>query len=164
MRTLIYKMKHEGDPNQSTGVFGCYGCMGRVRGWAFDAVIGIGGIGAEATASGLNGKLTWIGVGAHKAPTDTKPLVLFDHFIYFGQNGLNFRAIAPTIAARMYDRNTRSVTDVGFSSAERDEVAKILVMADGAPSSPRKKQQGTGELRTKRCGVQRCRAARERCR
>lgn len=135
MTTLVYKRTHEGDPNQSTGIFGCNGCMGRVRAWTFDAVIGVGGIGAEATSNGLKGKLTWIGVGAHKTPNDKKPLVTFDHFLYLGQTGPDFRTVAPNLAKRMYDRNTRATTDARFTPEEREEVASILTMAgENGPS------------------------------
>ncbi len=40
MRTLIYKRTHSGDPDPETGVFGNHDCMGRVKDWQFDAVIG----------------------------------------------------------------------------------------------------------------------------
>jgi len=46
-KTLIYKRTHTGDPHREVGVFGENGCMRRVRGYKFDAVIGIGGIGPE---------------------------------------------------------------------------------------------------------------------
>ena len=39
MRTLIYKRTHPGDPD-AKGRFGIYDCMGRVRAWDFEAVIG----------------------------------------------------------------------------------------------------------------------------
>ena len=50
MRVLVYKRTHNGDPDTS-GCFGVYDCMGAVRDWEFDAVIGVGGIGPEARAS-----------------------------------------------------------------------------------------------------------------
>jgi hypothetical protein len=46
MRTLVYKMTHIGDPSPATGVWGDTGCMGIVRGYEFDAVVGIGGTSA----------------------------------------------------------------------------------------------------------------------
>lgn len=46
MRTLIYKRTHPGDPDE-TGRFGIHDCMGKVRSWQFDAVVGEGGIGPE---------------------------------------------------------------------------------------------------------------------
>jgi hypothetical protein len=39
MRILTYKRTHVGDPDQD-GRFGIYDCMGRVRNYPFDAVIG----------------------------------------------------------------------------------------------------------------------------
>ena len=42
MRTLIYKRTHPGDPDEK-GRFGICDCMGRVRAWDFEAVIGVGG-------------------------------------------------------------------------------------------------------------------------
>jgi hypothetical protein len=136
--------------------------MGRVRAWAFDAVIGVGGIGAEATSNGLKGKLTWIGIGAHKPANDKKPLVTFDRFLYLGQAGPSLRTIAPNIAARMYDRNTRATTDAEFLSVEREEVARILTTAGGLGPSLQKQSGTQDELRTKRCSVRRCRSVKER--
>ena len=43
MVTLVYKMTHKGDPDPDLGHWGVEDCMGRVRGFKFDAVIGIGG-------------------------------------------------------------------------------------------------------------------------
>ena len=42
MRTLVYKRTHSGDPDPASGVFGNNNCTRSVRGWNFDAVIGIG--------------------------------------------------------------------------------------------------------------------------
>ena len=39
MRTLIYKRTHPGDPGPE-GQFGIHGCMGQVRTWGFEAVVG----------------------------------------------------------------------------------------------------------------------------
>jgi hypothetical protein len=91
MRTLIYKRTHKGDPD-SNGQFGIRTCMGRVRGYAFDAVIGIGGIGAEAIREGISRKITWIGIGAKKRSVRNArdPVVTFDHFILFDETGLDF--------------------------------------------------------------------------
>lgn len=58
MRTLIYKRTHHGDPDE-TGQFGIHDCMGRVRTWDFDAVIGVGGQGPEPRSHGLDGKVNW---------------------------------------------------------------------------------------------------------
>jgi len=52
MRILIYKRTHIGDPDAKCQ-FGNQGCMGRVRGFAFDAVIAwaesVGGLSRRAS-------------------------------------------------------------------------------------------------------------------
>jgi hypothetical protein len=136
MKTLIYKRTHTGDPAPETGVFGCHNCMGHVRGWRFDAAIGVGGIGAEAERNGIKGKLTWIGVGASKTGDHTKPLVTFDHFVHFGEAGTLLRTVAPNLAKRMYDRNIRATTDSAFLPDECREVTSILDMARASGPSP----------------------------
>src|SRR6266487_386945 len=65
MRILVYKRTHNGDPD-SNGCFGIDDCMGMVRYRPFDAVIGIGGIGSDAQANGIAGKVNWIGIGPRK--------------------------------------------------------------------------------------------------
>jgi hypothetical protein len=96
MRTLIYKRTHHGDPDPA-GRFGTYDCMGRVRSWKFDAVIGVGGIGAEPVTHGLAGKVNWIGIGPHRADAPGKrgPIVTFDHFLFYGAGGPLFAPLAP---------------------------------------------------------------------
>jgi len=136
MKSLIYKQKHTGDPSPETGVFGCDNCMGHIRAWAFDATIGVGGIGAEAEQNSLKAKLTWIGVGVLKTGDPCKPLVTFDKFLHLGERGPSLRVIAPALAKRMYDRNTRATTDAHFSPYERREIATILEMAKASGPSP----------------------------
>ena len=71
MRTLVYKRTHIGDPNDQ-GEFGCNGCMGGVRNWDYDAVIGIGGQSEKPLKWGIARKLTWIGIRPHKASVPGK--------------------------------------------------------------------------------------------
>ena len=57
MRILIYKRTHTGDPDPEHGIFGeaadeATDCMGKVRGYGFDAVIGVGGTGLEPQSQG----------------------------------------------------------------------------------------------------------------
>ena len=123
MRTLLYKRTHTGDPDDG-GRFGIHGCMGRVRAWDFEAVIGVGGLGAEPTSHGIDGRVTWIGIGPHRhAAKDRRgPLVTFDHFLYYGEQGPLFRNIAPALANRMlYDNNARTLMD-SLSREEQREV------------------------------------------
>lgn len=135
MRVLVYKRTHTGDPDES-GTFGCNGCMGTVRGWEFDAVIGIGGIGREPQVEGIAYKLTWIGIGPHKrmVPGKRDPEVQFDHFVLFDEKGEDFRKLAPKLAKRMYENGIRVVLH-DLSAAELAEVATIVKRAKNAPPS-----------------------------
>jgi hypothetical protein len=135
MRTLIYKRTHNVDPDDA-GVFGCRDCMGRVRGWAFEAVIGVGGNGGEAQRSGIAEKLTWIGIGPHKSYSGelNGPLVTFDRFLLLGAQGPALGSLAPNLAARIYGRNVRVIMG-GMNDEERREAQSILSLAARAPPS-----------------------------
>jgi hypothetical protein len=138
MRTLIYKRTHSGDPN-ADGEFGVYDCMGRVRAWEFDAVIGIGGVGDEPARHGLSGKVNWIGIGPHKRFVAGKrgPIVTFDRFRLYGDRGPDFAQRAPTLSRRIYERNIRALVNT-VSDREIDEVARLLrLAAKSAPSAAR---------------------------
>jgi hypothetical protein len=110
MPTLVYKRTHNGDPD-SLGCFGIRDCMGSVRSWPFDSVIGVGGQGAEAESYGIARKLSWIGVGAHKTYVRgmDNPTVTFDQFRDFGADGPLLQSIAPNLARRMYVKKARAV-------------------------------------------------------
>jgi hypothetical protein len=135
MRTLIYKRTHHGDPDV-TGQFGIYDCMGRVRAWNFEAVIGVGGVGAAPTSRGLGGKVNWIGIGPHKraAAGRRAPIVTFDHFLFLGSKGPEFETLAPHLAERIYLKNVRALMK-GLTPEEQAEVDKILALAKRAPPS-----------------------------
>lgn len=135
LRTLVYKRTHTGDPD-SSGRFGIHGCMGRVRAWSFDAVIGVGGIGSEPTSYGIDGLVTWVGVGPHRSPAkDTRgPLLTFDHFVLFDQAGPALHEIAPHLARRMYEHGVRTLLHP--SAAEAREISRLLLLASNAPPSP----------------------------
>src|SRR5262249_39095437 len=137
MRTLIYKRTHPGDPVE-LGRFGIWDCMGRVRDFDFYAVIGIGGIGAEARSYGIDGKLNWIGIGPRKAPSRFgrgRPLVRFRHFRYFGEDGPDLRTVAPTLAKRMYSKYAPRFVLDSFRHGEAGDIARLLTLADDAPPS-----------------------------
>jgi hypothetical protein len=95
METLIYKRTHNGDPDPASGVFGCNHWMGQVRGYLYDAVIGIGGISAWPQREGIAGRLTWISIGPHKSGGLKNPQVTFDHFRHYGPAEEFIREIAP---------------------------------------------------------------------
>jgi hypothetical protein len=151
MRILVYKRTHNGDPDQN-GCFGAYDCIGAIRDRDFDAVIGVGGIGQEARANRIAGKVNWIGIGPHKTYTPGKrgPEVTFDQFRDFVTDGPDFRRLAPTLAERMYSLNIRHVMD-DLSEQEYNEVIEILKMAEEIPSSTRQQP-----LRKRTCPPRRC--------
>lgn len=157
-RTLIYKRTHNGDPDPTTGVFGNKDCMGQVRMWPFDSVIGVGGIGHNPQRNGIAEKLTWIGIGPHRnKPKNIRlrgPYVTFDHFMYFGKKGPFLKIKAPALARRMYEKNIRQIMD-SLSDEERKEVKEILDIARDAP--PSNQLKGVSYLESKKTGRQ-CRS------
>jgi hypothetical protein len=152
MRVLVYKRTHTGDPDPETGTFGCNGCMGGVRGWDFEAVIGIGGIGAEPLSYDIAGKVTWIGIGPHHIDVGDNhgPGVQFEHFVLDDTKGKNFRKLAPKLSKRMYDDGIRVVLH-DLNDAERAEVAGILKLAKNAPPSPGLKATSRGSRSVSKC-------------
>ena len=131
MRTLVYKRTHPHDPGEC-GCFGIEDCMGRIRAWEFDAVIGVGGNGIEAQSHNINGKVNWIGVGAHKHKPRRGyrgPLVTFDHFVLFEADGPNFRELAPHLAKRIYSTKGRC-SFIRFNKVEQAEVSRLLKFAE----------------------------------
>jgi len=135
MRTLIYKRTHSGDPDPPSGIFGCHNCMKRVRGWNYDAVIGVGGRGAQPRSWGIAERLTWIGIGPTKRPSEFgHPSVTFDHFLYYGEKGPILADLAPELASHIYANNVRVLMDK-VSTSERQEIDGILDLARSAPPS-----------------------------
>jgi hypothetical protein len=65
LNTLVYKRTHTGDPCES-GIFGCHDCMGQVRSWSFDAVIGVGGKSPRSGDEGIARKINWISINPSK--------------------------------------------------------------------------------------------------
>lgn len=114
--------------------------MGVVRGYSYDAVIGIGGSGGEARANGIAYKLNWIGVGPHRheCPGGRGPLVTFDRFVSFEDQDLDLRIIAPDLAQRMYvTRPARLIFDESLSPAEQTDVKRLLKRIKNSPPSVR---------------------------
>jgi hypothetical protein len=107
--------------------------MGRIRSRDFTAVIAFGGKGSF----GIDGRITWIGLGAYQLPPGSAfnglpdpyvdlraPLIAFKHFMNFGNSGPQIRNCLPNIA--LPHRSPMIVT--GADS--------ILAMAIDAPKSP----------------------------
>jgi hypothetical protein len=133
MQTLIYKRTHSGDPDPETGVFGNHDCMGSVRAWKFDAVIGVGGIGSEPTNHGIAGRLTWVGIGPKRLlgePDQSNgrgPRLRFEHFLYLGESGPLLRDQYPTLASRMYNKKVRVLKHSPLA-ADEDQKNKIAAL------------------------------------
>lgn len=125
MRILTYKRVHTGDPDE-TGVFGVNDCMKQVRDLAFDAVIGIGGTSAEPRSYHIDGKITWVGIGAHKqrGPWPAS-VVTFDIFVLVDSDGPTVVSMAPHLARRMYEGKVRYMT-TGYSAEEKADAERIL--------------------------------------
>lgn len=133
MRILIYKRTHTGDPD-ITGLFGVNGCMGSVRGFEYDAVIGVGGIGSEARSYGIDGRITWVGVGPTKEwakpGTDPRgPIVRFDKFRIWDASGPHLHGLAPMLARRIYERRARYILG-SLSSVEQQEAEEVLKLIE----------------------------------
>ena len=113
--------------------------MGSVRGRKFDAVIGIGGIGAKPKRNGVAGRLTWIGIGPRKVydpDCPNSPRVKFDHFWHQGERGPVLEQRYPALAWRMYDRNVKVHMHLAPDTPKLDrDVEKILRLAMAAPPS-----------------------------
>ena len=134
MRTLVYKRTHHGDPGPE-GRFGISDCMGRVRTWDFEAVIGVGGSSAKPKKEGLAYLVNWIGIGPLVSGQNERgPILKFEHFKFYGNHGPDFRDLAPDLSKRMYLNNVRVVMK-SLSKKEQKEVQSILAMAKNAPPS-----------------------------
>ncbi len=131
MQILTYKRTHTGDPDDR-GIFGVNGCMGMVRAYKYDAVIGVGGIGAEPKGYGIDGKITWVGVNP-KVLTGTgePPQIAFEYFVLFDALGPELHSLAPNLAQRMYQGKVRYLLK-SYSPSEQREADGIVQWAKAA--------------------------------
>ena len=137
MNTLIYKRTHTGDPNNN-GIFGCDGCMGRVRRWAFNAVIGVGGKRPRPGSEGIALKVTWIGINPRETenPTRRGPRLKFEYFRPWDEDGPYFKTLAPNLFRYMFeDQHVRVVMSRSLPSKMQEEVTKILRLAENHRST-----------------------------
>lgn len=128
MRILIYKRTHPGDPNLA-GEFGINDCMGQIREFNFDAVIGVGGKGAEPQQYGISHKINWVGIG--KVPHKNRlnhnraKSFTFTYFLLLENQGPKLQEFAPQLAKRLYSKNARFVFQ-DLSVEEKKEAENIL--------------------------------------
>lgn len=148
MTTLVYKRTHPGDPGED-GVFGNEGCMGRVRGYDFDAVIGVGGIGSEAKSYRIDGKINWIGIGAHVVGTCFRgyPQIAFEHFALFEDLGEPISSRAKELERRFCHQKAPryALNDFG-----KKELAEINLLLESVKNSPPSKGL-FGTMRARKC-------------
>jgi hypothetical protein len=126
MRILTYKRTHVGDPDQD-GRFGIYNCMGRVRNYPFDAVIGVGGNGQEPKSFAIDRKINWVGINPEKilSPDGEGVEVTFEKFVLLEEHGPLLETLAPSLARRMYEGGARILLN-NYSDREHREATAIL--------------------------------------
>lgn len=133
MRILTYKRTHTGDPDEGGG-FGIKDCMGRVRNWNFDAVIGVGGIGPEPRSHDIEGRVTWLGRNPawHPHPLGYGQIVTFASFVLLDSSGPRLVGLAPLLARRMYEKGARVLLK-SYSAEEKAEAEVLLeTLLDGS--------------------------------
>lgn len=133
MITLVYKMTHAGDPDPDLGCWGVKDCMGHVRGFNFDAVIGIGGRSWWTNQTNRAGEIIWIGIGPQKSGQGQRgPKLGFAHFRPFDEGELPLREIAPKLVKAIHKCRFKLY---GFSQIEQQEIERILELAKEAKPS-----------------------------
>ncbi|MDN7445671.1 hypothetical protein QZM64_41655 [Burkholderia cepacia] len=146
-KILVYKRTHTGDPNES-GLFGCNDCMGQVRNWSFDHVIGIGGTSPWRGDEGIAKKVNWIGMGrkAYDITPNGHAIWAFEHFILLNENGPLLQSDYPLLYEHMLETNRRVIKSDSVFEDMFAELMTILHLASGAPPSP---VLGKGKIATK---------------
>jgi hypothetical protein len=132
-RVLIYKRNHTGDPD-SNGIFGCGDCMGRIRGYRYDAVIGIGVSDPWPGHEGIASRISWVGVGPRRIGIHRNrgaPLIRFDRWKVFNSGGKVLRSFAPHLATHFYAKHRRYFFSDGLSDDIQREIGRILRLARG---------------------------------
>src|SRR6266481_925955 len=126
MRILTYKRTHIGDPDER-GRFGIYDCMGSVRDYEYDAVIGIGGLGSEPKTFGIDRKINWVGIKPTKRRSRNfrGGVVRFEYFRRWESQGPLLETLAPLLAKRMYAKGARLLL-TGYTADEQAEAERIL--------------------------------------
>jgi hypothetical protein len=137
MNTLVYKRTHTGDPDES-GIFGIHDCMGQVRGWSFDAVVGVGGKSPWHGYEDIALKITWIGINPRKtaSPFFRGPLVEFKTFKLWDETGPDLETLAPNLFRYMFeDQHVRLVMSQSLPGKMQEEVITILRLAESHQST-----------------------------
>ena len=131
LKALVYKRTHRGDPDDS-GIFGVNDCMGQVRGWDFNAVVGVGGKCPDRDHEDIAGKVNWIGTGPFRVGSTTRgPLLKFKWFRRYDETGPDFKSHAPHLFQHMFiDKPGRALLSQRLLSEEmRNEVQSLITWA-----------------------------------
>lgn len=152
LKTLVYKRTHRGDPDDS-GVFGINDCMGKIRGWGFDAVIGVGGSRPDRGHEDIARKVNWIGIGPHEVGATAKgPRLGFDFFHRFDEAGPALEARAPDLFRYMFiEKHVRAVLSQNLPEPIQTEVRRLLTWAERNEHLP-KPLPIVKRSRSQRCG------------
>ncbi len=155
LKILVYRRTHTGDPSRETGEFGVHDCMGRVRNWTFDAVIGIGGKKPWAGGEKIAEKITWVGVGVgnKREPTEREKselnkeqfgghIVQFDRWIVLDEDGPPLKEISPILHKYMFSDGRIPRAALNFS---RDIDRELIRIIDWACKKMDEDAQSQGE-------------------
>jgi hypothetical protein len=136
MKILIYKRTHTGDPDKY-GVFGNEDCMGRVRNWDFDAVIGVGGKSPWKDHIDIKQKINWIGVEPKKISAGhlRGHKIVFEHFALFEGSGVDIKDQYPNLFDYMYGSRKRFDMSSDLPENVFQEVTEILNSVKNNPAS-----------------------------
>lgn len=136
MRVLIYKRTHKGDPD-SDGIFGVRDCMGSVRNWKYDAVIGIGGKSPWKQDVDIKYKINWIGLEPKRiVPTERGDRVVFAHFELYEEKGKSIKDNFPNLFEYMYGNKKRF--DMSFDMPENVLIEVMEILKSVKNSAPSK--------------------------
>ncbi len=139
LKTLIYKRTHRGDPDDS-GRFGINHCMGRVRGYDFEAVIGVGGKRPDRGHEEIAMKVNWIGIGPEKVVETKKgPVLQFEIFRRLDEVGPTLQDRAPELFSYMFvEKHVRYVLSQNLPKEEMQrEVQRLLRWAEEGKNIPK---------------------------
>jgi hypothetical protein len=136
MKVLIYKRTHRGDPDQE-GIFGNEDCMGRIRNWNYDAVIGIGGKTPWKGHEDIRYKINWVGLNPKKVNSIGKRAdsVVFSNFELYEELGKDIEEKYPRLFKYMYGSRKRFDMTSELPEDVFEEVQQILLSVENCPPS-----------------------------
>lgn len=105
--------------------------MGKVRGWGFDAVIGVGGSRPDRGHEDIARKVNWIGIGPHEVGATARgPRLGFDFFHRFDETGPALEARAPDLFRYMFvEKHVRAVLSQNLPEPIQTQVQGLLTWA-----------------------------------